>query len=84
MNENSPIWARLAETVSAEATGWPNSSTIANAAADLANSDDEQDDEHRQWLAEQDRRVEQHADRDEEQDGEGVLQAAGNRRRPGG
>ncbi len=35
MNENSPIWARLAEIVQAVDDGWPNIRTIRKAAADL-------------------------------------------------
>ena len=37
MNENSPICARLADTVSAVLSGYRNASTIANAASDLPN-----------------------------------------------
>ena len=35
MKENSPICARLAETVSAVRTGWRNASTMTKAASDL-------------------------------------------------
>ncbi|GEO82134.1 hypothetical protein ROR02_22650 [Pararhodospirillum oryzae] len=35
MNENSPIWARLADTVSAVPRPYPNMRTIAKAARDL-------------------------------------------------
>jgi hypothetical protein len=35
MNENSPICARLAETVRAVVTGYPTASTMAKAANDL-------------------------------------------------
>ena len=35
MNENSPIWARLADTVSAVRTGWRKASTMMKAASDL-------------------------------------------------
>ena len=35
MKENSPIWARLADTVRAVDVGYPNARTIRNAAIDL-------------------------------------------------
>ena len=84
MNENSPIWARLADTVSAVRTGWPNASTIRKAASDLPTTMTATTASTRERLAQQDRRIEQHADRDEEQHGERVLQRQRIVRRPGG
>ena len=77
MNENSPICARLAATVSAVASGRPNASTMAKAATDLPTTITSSTISDRQRLAHQDRRIEQHADRDEEQHGERVLERQG-------
>ena len=74
MNENSPICASPAETRSAVASGWPRSSTTATAASDFATRITNSTAATPERLAQQDGRVEQHADRDEEQHGEGVAQ----------
>ena len=74
MKENSPICDRLAETLTAVVNGNRKSSTMAKAASDFPTtiSMTRQHDMHR--LAPQDRGIEQHADGDEEQDREGVLE----------
>ena len=74
MKENSPIWARPAEMVSAVPVGWPNARTITKAATDLPTRMMSKRREQRQRLAQHDRRIEQHADGDEEQHREGVAQ----------
>ena len=74
MNENSPICARLADTVSAVRTGWRNASTMTKAASDLPTMMMASTDEHRERFAHQDRGIEQHAHRHEEQHREGVLE----------
>ena len=74
MNENSPICASDAEIVQAVDAGWPNARTIRKAAADLPttmmNTVASSGSGSRSTID----RVEQHADRDEEQHGEGVAQ----------
>jgi hypothetical protein len=63
MKENSPIWARLAERQHDE-----------EGRDRFADQDDEERGDKRPWLADHAGGIEQHPDRDEEQDGEGVAQ----------
>ena len=77
MKENSPICARLAEMVSAVRVEWPNTSTMTKAAIDLTTTTMSKHAQHGQWRLHQYLRIEQHADGNKEQHGEGVLQRQG-------
>ena len=74
MNENSPICARLADTVSAVRTGCRNTSTMTKAASDLptmmmASTASTASGSRTSTVG-----IEQHSHRHEEQHGEGVLE----------
>ena len=73
MNENSPICARLAETVTAVANGKRKKQHDRKGSERLSDDDQQDRQQNMQRLAPQDRRIEQHADRDEEQHGERIL-----------
>ena len=77
MKENSPIWARLAEMVSAVPRGWRNASTMASAAIDLPITMMATVASTGPGCAHENRGIEQHADRDEEQHREGVAKRQG-------
>ena len=81
MNENSPICARPAETSQPHADRVAQQKHDAERDQRLADDDQRQHGNDRQWFADQDRGIEQHADRDEEQHGKGVLQRQGLGRR---
>ena len=75
MKENSPICARLAEMVSAVDQRMAEGRTMSEGRDRLADDDDQHaSPSTASGCAQQDRRVEQHADRDEEQHREGVAQ----------
>ena len=75
MKENSPICARLAEIVSAVRDRMAErDARSAKAASDLPTTMMNSVASTGSGSLDQDRRIEQHADRDEEQHGEGVAQ----------
>ena len=80
MNENSPIWATPAATVSPTRGCWPSRATIPNAASGVATSDDQHDGHDGRDVGDQEAGVEEHPDGDEEQDREDLAQ----RQRVGG
>ena len=67
MNENSPICARLADTISAVRTGCRNASTMMNAASDFPTMMMASTERTASGSRTRTDGIEQHADRDEEQ-----------------
>ena len=82
MNENSPIWARTTATERATRSGYLSSRTMTRAASGLPSRMTARVAATSAGRLDQVPRVEQHADRDEEQDGEGVPHRQGLGRRP--
>ena len=74
MKENSPICARLAAIIRAVDFEWRNSRITQIGDGRFAGDDDEQRREQCDRMAQDHRRIEQHADRDEEQHRERIAQ----------